>query len=548
MPGQDDIQQQLAALRLEFAANLGIRVDQMIADLNGLVDHSDPATMLHDIFRQIHSLSGSAGTFGFFQLSEQSRQLELILKEAINQKNTLDSKTTKYLVRGLQALHTLIENGPENTSIIEPLEQLTTPSIMAQRLIYIVEDEAFQGQDLCLQLQHYGFRTHLFSSATDARKMVEMQIPDALVLDIILPEGVLAGTQFASEIRQLLQQPVPALFISQRKDWESRLAAVRAGGSAYLEKPLDISELVNHLDLITQRVRREPYRVLVVDDTEELAQHYSLVLRQAGMHTSVLADPEHILEQMSLFQPELVLLDFYFPGITGLEVASVLRQHQTYFSTPIVFLSTETNRKIQLQTLQQGDDFLVKPIDDKQLISTIESRIERSRTLSELMYHDGLTGLLNQITLKRRVESELARSQRQNEPLSYLMLDIDLFKQVNDRFGHSIGDRVLKSLAQLLTDRLRKSDLIGRYGGEEFGIIMPNTSPDAAFEIIEKLRVSFSQLTFKSDKEEFKCSFSAGISGSTTFSQENKLIEAADEALYQAKESGRNKTIIHDEC
>ena len=548
MPDVEDIQQQLATLRLEFAANLVVRVDQIIADLNTLADHSDPQSMQHDIFRQLHSLSGSAGTFGFYQLSEQSRQLELILKDAITDSKLLKNKTRDSLILGLQALQPLINDGPEVTPSVQPLiESSATPSEI-QRLIYVVEDEAFQGQDLCLQLQHYGFRTHLFSSATDAQKMIEMQLPDALVLDIILPEGVLAGTEFANEIRHLLEEPVPALFISQRKDWEARLAAVRAGGIAYLEKPLDISELVNHLDLITQRVGREPYRVLVVDDTEELAQHYSLILRQAGMHTRVLTDPVNILEQMTNFQPELILLDFYFPRITGLEVARVLRQHQTYFSIPIVFLSTETDRKIQLETLQQGDDFLVKPIDDKQLICTIESRIERSRTLSELMYHDGLTGLLNQITLKRRVESELARSLRQNEPLCYLMLDIDLFKQVNDRFGHAIGDRVLKSLAQLLTDRLRKTDLIGRYGGEEFGIIMPNTSPEAALGIIEKLRVSFSQLNFQSDSEEFKCSFSCGISSSTAFRQENKLIEAADDAMYQAKKSGRNRTVIHNAC
>jgi diguanylate cyclase (GGDEF)-like protein len=378
--------------------------------------------------------------------------------------------------------------------------------------------------------------------------MVSMEKPDALVLDIILPEGLLAGTEFAREIHQLLAEKIPTLFVSQRKDWVSRLAAVRAGGMAYLEKPVDISELVDHLDHITQRIQREPYRVLVVDDSEELAQHYSLVLRQAGMQTKILTQPETILELMGQFQPELILLDYYFPHLTGLEVARVLRQHQTYFSIPIVFLSTEKEREIQLETFQEGDDFLEKPVINKQLICTIESKIERSRALSELMYHDGLTGLLNQITLKRRVESELSRSLRQHEELSYLMLDLDLFKQVNDQYGHAMGDRVLKSLAQLLTDRLRKSDLIGRYGGEEFGIIMPNTTPRVAFEIIENLRDAFSQLKFQSEEASFKCSFSAGIACSSAFQKETRLIEAADDALYLAKNGGRNRTVLHSTC
>jgi len=209
-----------------------------------------------------------------------------------------------------------------------------------------------------------------------------------------------------------------------------------------------------------------------------------------------------------------------------------------------VFLSSETNLDIQLQTLEQGDDFLQKPISDTHLVSAARTRIERARTLGRLMYHDSLTGLLNHITLKLHLETELARCQRQGQELCYVMLDLDGFKQVNDRFGHQSGDRVLKSLAHLLQERLRKTDQLGRYGGDEFGVILPNTTVDTAFEIIDEMRVRFSQLRYLGDDKEFSLTLSAGIAASRRGGGLEQLMSDADAAMYQAKSGGRNQVCV----
>jgi len=548
VPDNEEIQRQLALLKVEFAADLVSRLDMMVRELSVLDDQADYQGALQELFRKIHSLSGSSGTFGYSRLSTQSRQLELILKGFISSHSVLDAKSNDYLQYGLQKIRQLIADGPDQE---QPINTDHKPAVIqgkGVRLVYVVEDEAYQGQELCAQLDHYGFRTRLFTNATEAMSAMEQERPDAMVLDIILPEGMLAGTELAVRVGKLLNENIPCIFISARKDWESRLAAVRAGGTAYLDKPVEASVLVDHLDRITQRVQREPYRVLIVDDAKELAQHYVLVLRQAGMHAELLTEPANILEELDSFKPELILLDFYFPDMSGMEIAKVLRQHQTHFSIPIVFLSTEADPDIQLNTLQQGDDFLEKPILDAYLVSAVESRIERARSLSKLMYHDGLTGLLNHVTLKQRLEVELARSRRQGSPLSYVMLDLDHFKQVNDRFGHTAGDRVLKSLARLLQERLRLSDQIGRYGGEEFGVILPDTGPEKALQIIEDVHRRFAQLIFKSDDQDFTSTFSAGIACSSAFAEEKSILEAADETLYQAKERGRNLVLVHSSC
>ena len=548
MPNSRDIQQQLTTLRHEFASTLEKRIHQIITELNSLTLQTDPVASLQDVFRQIHSLSGSAGTFGFSRLSEHCRQLELILKEDINKQSLPDIKTIDFLNQGLQNLFDLISMGANDEQAAEIREKTFPDTDGTQRLVYVVENEPSQGQKLCLQLNHCGYKTCFFSTVTEVMQALEQEKPDALVLDTVLPEGRLAGTDLAANIRHLLKEPIPAIVISSRKDWQSRLAAVRAGGTAYLDKPVDVATLVDLLDRSTQRVLREPYRVLVVDDSHELAQYYALVLRQAGMYADILIEPNNILEKLEGFKPELILLDIYFPDISGIEIAQVLHQHQDYFNLPIVFLSSERDIDIQLETLQQGDNFLKKPILDNHLVKTVESRIERYRAFSKLMYHDGLTGLLNHIALKRWLDVELARCLRQNKPLSYIMLDLDHFKQVNDQHGHSVGDRALKSLSQLLTERLRESDQVGRYVGEEFAIIMPDTDAGVAHQIIDGLRNSFTQLSFQSETGEFSCSFSAGISCTSAFAQQELLIEAAENALYQAKESGRNQTILHHEC
>lgn len=401
MPDLEEIQKQLASLRAKFANGLAPRIEQLITDIGALASQSDPAHELQEVFRKIHSLSGSAGTFGFNRLSQQSRQLELILSEFINNNSLPDSKTIDNLNHGLEKLYPLISEGPDdipsNNASAEP------PSMRKKngQTVYLLSDDSVHSCELCHQLNENGFTTRLFPATAEVLPALEQEIPEALILDFDLSEKLLKDTEFKSRMHQLFKQDVSCLFISSRQpsqqypqqDWNNRLAAVRAGGSAYLDKPVDISLLLDHLDRVTQRAPRKPYRVLVVDDTRELVQYYSLVLRQAGMSTETITEPADILIKLESFHPELILLDFYFPEISGLEIAQVLHQHPVYFNIPIIFLSTETNPDIKLKMLQQADYVLEKPVLDNELVRTVASRIERNRIFSQHINHDKLIGL-----------------------------------------------------------------------------------------------------------------------------------------------------------
>ena len=159
------------------------------------------------------------------------------------------------------------------------------------------------------------------------------------------------------------------------------------------------------------------------------------------------------------------------------------------------------------------------------------------------MMHDSLTGLANHAHLQQQLELEVAKAARSGKPLSFVMIDIDHFKQTNDRYGHPVGDRVLKNLARFLRQRLRRSDVVGRYGGEEFAIVMSDTDGDAAFKLVQQLRSDFSALPNETETGSFQITFSAGVATMPGYCSVRELLLAADRALYRAKAAGRNRVV-----
>ncbi|MDX8399404.1 MAG: GGDEF domain-containing protein, partial [Gallionellaceae bacterium] len=187
-----------------------------------------------------------------------------------------------------------------------------------------------------------------------------------------------------------------------------------------------------------------------------------------------------------------------------------------------------------------------KPIQADHLVSSVSSRIQRSLLLRSFMVRDSLTGLLNHTTIKEQLEREVARAKRQGLPLTFAMVDIDLFKKVNDTYGHPAGDRVIKSLARLLKQRLRENDLIGRYGGEEFAVVLVDTDGASAITVLDSIRKDFSQLHHLADDKEFTTTFSCGIATFNGSNSSAKLCDEADKALYKAKHAGRNQIMLAD--
>jgi diguanylate cyclase (GGDEF)-like protein len=403
------------------------------------------------------------------------------------------------------------------------------PGISPLKLVCIIDD-AIGTRDLSYKLAGLGYETMGLDCA----------LPPEDCLAVIINVGVDVHLSLTS----VLSKHHPVILISDDQTFEFYLAAVRAGARACLVAPVDLVELGAWLAGLSNGETR-PYSILIVEDDEITAQTYSLVLEQAGMQTCVVTDVTLAPQEINRMAPDLILMDMNMPVASGLEVAQILRLSLKNLSVPIVFLSAETDTKRQqLARKVGGDDFISKPVNLGNLSSLVEIRAERARALRQIMDRDSLTGLLNHARFKDRVADELERSRRTGAKFSLCLLDLDHFKQVNDRHGHLCGDRVLRTLAQSLQGMLRRTDVIARYGGEEFAVLLLETDASRAQIVIDKIRLAFDMLEFEGPTGLFSVTLSAGVSDRISGASVESLIQQADEALYLAKDSGRNRVVV----
>lgn len=533
-------------LRLDYAAQLPEKLRQIEEACVGYQSRLDEE-VLHALHRMVHSLTGSGATFGFAELSKIARVLEEYLKKIANQKLPASDENFAEMHRQIAGLRQVALNA-DSPPYAPPDLMATSPQAVQSvksKLVYLVEDEPEQARELALQLSYFGYEVRVFNRLEEFLPVMKATLNALVLMDISFPEDPMGGVNAMREVQQGRDMPVPVIYLSGMEDMTARLAAVRTGGLAYFFKPVNIGDLVDKLDALTSSTPPQPYRVLIIDDSASLAQYFAAVLEQGGMVVQVVNHPMEVLGPLHEFAPDLILIDVYMPECTGLELARVIRQLEEFVSVPIVYLSAEIDLDKQLSAMSLGgDDFLTKPIKPEHLVSSVTTRIQRSRLLRSFMVRDSLTGLLNHTTIKDNLEREVARAKRQKTPLAYAMIDIDYFKKVNDTYGHSAGDRVLKSLSRLLKQRLRETDVIGRYGGEEFAVIMSGTEGHAAMKVLDEIREAFSRLKHLADRKEFSVTFSCGVADVAFFRNAIKLGDAADKALYQAKHAGRDRTVL----
>ncbi len=412
-----------------------------------------------------------------------------------------------------------------------------TESEQSKRLLLCPADAA-DMRDMARQLGHYGFRCELFDSpaalvVAASRAPAQGVLLDCSRLPQMSPEG---------EALRGLAERMPFACVADDGSIAARLAALRLGCKAYFVRPLEMGSLLDGLDRLCAPSRAETGRVLIVDDSRSLAALYATHLSQAGFQCEVVTDPLRTLDALNENPPDLILLDMNMPTASGQEIAQIIRQQDAYLSIPIVFLSAETDVTRQREAMSLGgDEFLQKPIEPAHLISAVRTRVLRYRALRALMVRDSLTNLLNHSTFKERLRAEVARALRQGKLLSVALIDLDHCKRVNDRYGHPAGDRVIKNLARLLRQRLRGADVVGRYGGEEFAVALPDTALDNAVAVLDQLRIAFAGIDQGSGSDRFHVTCSIGVAQCPPVIDGEALIAAADTALYEAKRAGRNQ-------
>ncbi|MFJ4143481.1 diguanylate cyclase [Pseudomonas sp. NPDC089734] len=422
----------------------------------------------------------------------------------------------------------------------DKLEQTSLPPL--RKPVYVVLQDRERAERLAKQLEFFGLSALSLDNVAQFQAAMLERHPSVIIMDVDF-SGPGEGLKLATQVQEGLEQKLPLLFFSHHEtDTPTRLAAVRAGGEEFLTGTLEASSLLEKIEILTCVAQYEPYKVLIIDDSRAQATHTERVLNAAGIVTRTLLDPIQTMSELAEFQPDLIILDMYMPGCTGTELAKVIRHNDRYVSVPIIYLSAEDDQDKQLDAMSEGgDDFLTKPIKPRHLITTVRNRAARARSLKARMVRDSLTGLYNHTHILQLLEDCSFRSRRENKPLCFAMLDIDHFKKVNDSHGHPMGDRVIKSLALFLKQRLRKTDFIGRYGGEEFAIVMPDTDIQSAHQVLEEIRYRFAEIHYPAQPTDLFCTFSAGVVALGPHDDSLSLASQADNALYRAKHAGRNQ-------
>ena len=546
----EDFVRRLSELRSTFGEQLGAKVSDLKARWRQWLDAPQQNGTLVDLRRAAHSLVGGGATFGFPAISDRARVLETFLKHvlAANDPPSQEVELTfdllfEELVAGLNSPPVepvaWVQSQFEAVSGVAPERKAPADSF-----IHIVDGDQELAQSVSGQLTHFGYHVRCFSTLRAAGIALQAESPAAVIIEMELPDG--NGADFAASHQRGLLKGIPVFFCSKQSDFANRLKAVRSGSRGFFTKPAELAHMVDALDMATHINGEEPLRVLLVDDSPAMVAFHAAVLNVAGMRVHTLTDPLRTLDVLREVNPDLMLCDLYMPPCSGFELARVVRQESAFSTLPIVFLSVEDDYDKQLSGLKEGgDDFLIKPIKPAHLVAAVVGRANRARMLRSLVSKDSLTGLLNHIATKDRLATELSRAVRLDSPLCAVMIDLDHFKRVNDNFGHPTGDRVIKGLSRLLYQRLRNSDVVGRYGGEEFLVILLDTTLEQGFLVIEEMRQNFSQLVHQTtDGTPLQATFSAGITAYPGHSDVADILSAADNALYLAKADGRNRVAL----
>ncbi|HEU0014336.1 MAG TPA: diguanylate cyclase [Longimicrobium sp.] len=304
-------------------------------------------------------------------------------------------------------------------------------------------------------------------------------------------------------------------------------------------------------------------RILVVDDIPDNVEILDARLSSRGYIVDTAADGEQALQRIYAEPPHLVLLDVMMPKLDGFEVSRRIKADPELPFIPVILVTARDQPEDIVHGLESGaDDYIAKPYNFPELEARMRAmlRIKRLQDeldqknqeleqanirLKKLSITDGLTELFNHRHVHQLLRDEFERSRRTVEPLSVAMLDLDRFKQVNDTYGHPTGDVILYETARIIKETAREIDMVGRYGGEEFIAILPNTDEAEAQRFAERVRQAVEKHLFRDGDTEVRMTVSCGVSdfqGQEGDAPET-LLKRADEALYQAKHGGRNRVV-----
>ncbi|MDR0288813.1 MAG: PleD family two-component system response regulator [Rickettsiales bacterium] len=452
--------------------------------------------------------------------------------------------------------------------------------------ILVVDDVLSNVKLLEARLKAEYYTVIVAHDGKEAIDLVAKQQPDIILLDIMMPK--INGFEVCKSLKSdPLTTHIPIIMVTALHDTHDRVQGINAGADDFLTKPIDETALSARIKSLTRlkmvidelRLRGETnaeiggvagssimdysnqifdVNILVVDEDVFQAEQIYNVLSQRFSSIKVLNDPTEALKIGIEDNYDLIISDMQFSQTDGLRLCSEFRSKVETRYTPILILSEDYDKNNLVKALNVGaNDYLTVPLDESELMARVNLQVKRKRyqdalrmnlfNNAEMSIKDPLTNCYNRRYFDAHLKNIVKDSVEKNRRLSLMILDIDYFKVVNDDFGHSAGDELLKQMQKRISENIRVTDLLARFGGEEFVIVMPDTNISDAYTVAERIReiIATEPFVLSGENTTHSVTVSIGIAEMQKSDLDNikKFIVRADRYLYKAKNSGRNRVV-----
>lgn len=440
---------------------------------------------------------------------------------------------------------------------------------MPEKTILVTDDSGMIRKIIERELADADYTVIQAKNGVEAMSILEWAnpLPDLMTLDIDMP--VMGGFEVCEKIRQGAESDderkkqiarIPIVFVSANDSAETRARGYELEVIDFISKPFEPGLVRKTVaKVLDPEERFEGMSALVVEDSAFVMRIIVKILSRHGLKIHAVPRGDQGLELLRhiQFDIDIVITDYIMPGMSGAEFCRELRKFEQMKQIPVFFVSTVDNTKDIIEFFKAGaNDYLQKPFIEEEfrarLVTHLRNRSyvkELERLNRQLQYqaeHDPLTGVYNRGYFQNRLDEFFQHAKGTRGELCCLLIDLDHFKRVNDEYGHAFGDLVLIDFAKILTSFSGDGNVAARYGGEEFALLLPGVQVAEGASLAEELLKATAGYIFSDGNSKLQVTCSIGVAGVQESGAENsdRLLMMADEALYRAKESGRNRREI----
>ena len=491
------------------------------------------------LYDRIREISDSSKAFSLFQLNESAFSLEVYLSSFVGS----EISPGKAQLDAISGLVRSLKTAANTTASAE--HDRNSPAAAA--VVFIFGDAAGVSAELADALRRLDCEVQPFTDIQTLLNELQERPPKIIIVDTaMLPEMPPLSAELV-RLRSHMSINIPLIFVSSSTALQLRVDAIRAGGDGYFVAPLDAPAVARQICDMAMPKPQQPYRVVVVEDDPTQADFAASILRKAGIEVQQVTEPVKVIERLHEFRPDLILMDIYMPDVNGIELTTVIRDHQEFVGIPIVFLSGEQNTDKQLDALSVGgDDFVAKPIRPKHLLGVVQSRIRRARQLLDATgqpaKHDRVTGLFSRQHFLDRLAREID-NETDATVAGVVLVRPGGLAGLRERIGVGGVDHLLAELGELIAAQITDTDLGARLDDDSFGLLLRRNSEEAVLELAEGILRGVADHRFSGHTG---ITASAGLCFvDDRFEDATGIVSRAAAACDEASAQGGNRTATH---